>query len=71
LEYKIKGRGDGMSVNDFANVGVFVIAMIGFALGTGLFGVLIVPDDWECIPLAAWLVGIFVYGLTVMLMWRW
>lgn len=59
-----------MSVNDFAHVGVFVIAMIGFALGTGLSGVLIAPEDWKYIPLAAWLVGIFVYGLTVMLMWK-
>lgn len=60
-----------MSVNDFAHVGVFVIAMIGFALGTGLFGVLTVPDDWEHIPLISWIVGIIVYGLTVMFMWRW
>lgn len=60
-----------MSVNDFAHVGVFVIAMIGFALGTGLFGVLIVPDDWEHIPLISWIVGIIMYGLTVMFMWRW
>ena len=59
-----------MSVNDFAHVGVFAIAMIGFALGTGLFGVLIVPDDWKYIPLISWIVGIIVYGLTVMLMWR-
>lgn len=64
-----------MSVNDFANVGVFVIAMIGFALGTGLFGVLfgmlIASDDWKYNPLVSWLVGILVYGMTVMFMWRW
>lgn len=60
-----------MSVNDLANVGVFVIAIIGFALGTGFFGVLMSFDNSNTIPLAAWLVGIFVYGLTVMLMWRW
>ena len=60
-----------MNVNDFANVGVFVIAMIGFALGTGLVGLLIAPDDWEEIPLISWVVGIIVYGLTVMFMWRW
>lgn len=59
-----------MSVNDFANVGVFVIASIGFALGTGFFGVIISLDDCEYIPLASWLVGMFVYGLTVMFMWR-
>lgn len=59
-----------MSINDFAHVGVFVIAMIGFALGTGLFGVLMSFDDSDTIPLASWLVGIFVYGLTVMFMWK-
>lgn len=60
-----------MTVNDFAHVGVFMMAIIGFALGTGLFGVLIAPDDWEYIPLISWVVGIIVYGLTVMFMWRW
>lgn len=59
-----------MSVNDFANVGVLVIAMIGFALGTGLFGALMTFDDLDYMPLASWLVGIFVYGLTVTLMWK-
>ena len=59
-----------MSVNEFANVGVFVIAMIGFALGTGFFGVLITLDDLDNMPLTSWLVGIFVYGLTVMFMWK-
>lgn len=59
-----------MSVNDFANVGVFVIAIIGFALGTGFFGTIISFDDYDHIPLASWLVGMFVYGLTVMFMWK-
>ncbi len=60
-----------MSVNDFAHVGVFAIAIIGFALGTGLFGMLIAIDDLDNMPLASWVVGIIVYGLTVMFMWRW
>ena len=60
-----------MSMNDFANVGVLVIAMIGFALGTGLVGVLMACGDLNNVPLPSWLVGIFVYGLTVMFMWRW
>lgn len=59
-----------MSVNEFANVGVFVMAMIGFVLGTGFFGVLMTLDDLDNMPLASWLVGIFVYGLTVMFMWK-
>lgn len=59
-----------MSVNDLAHVGVFAIAIIGFALGTGFFGVVIAPDDWEHIPFISWLVGIIVYGLTVMFMWK-
>ncbi len=59
-----------MSVNDFAHVGVLVIASVGFALGTGFFGALIAFGDLDNIPLTSWLVGIFVYGLTVMFMWR-
>ena len=59
-----------MSVNDFAHVGVFVIAMIGFALGTGFFGTLISLGDLDHMPLASWLIGIVVYGLTVMFMWK-
>lgn len=63
-----------MSVDVFAYIGVFAVAIIGFALGTGLFGILIAPDDWGHwghIPLISWLMGIIVYGLTVMFMWRW
>ena len=58
-----------MTTNDFAQVGLFVIAMIGFALGTGFFGAIISFDYPDKIPLAAWLVGMFVYGVTVMFMW--
>lgn len=66
-------RGDRMSVDIFAHIGVFVVAMIGFTLGTGLFGILIAPDDWEHweqIPFISWIAGIIVYGLTVMFMWK-
>ena len=59
-----------MSVNDFAHVGVLVIAMIGFALGTGFFGMLMAFNDSDYMPLFSWIVGIFVYGLTVMFMWK-
>lgn len=59
-----------MSVNDFAHIGVFVISMIGFALGTGFFGALIDFGDFDNVPLASWLVGIIVYGMTVMFMWK-
>lgn len=59
-----------MSANDFAHVGVLAIAITGFTLGTGFFGMLIALDDLDNMPLASWLVGIFVYGLTVMFMWK-
>lgn len=58
-----------MTTDDFAHVGVFVIAMIGFTLGTGFFGAIISFDDPDKIPIAAWVVGMFVYGMTVMFMW--
>ena len=59
-----------MSVNIFAHVGVFAIASVGFGLGTGLLGILIVPDNWKQIPFVSWIVGIIIYGLTVMFMWK-
>lgn len=63
-------RGDRMSVDIFAHVGVFAIASVGFMLGTGLLGILIVPDDWDQMPFVSWIAGIIVYGLTVMFMWK-
>lgn len=63
-----------MSANDFAHVGVLVIAMIGFALGTGFFGAMLSAllfNDYNHIPFTSWILGVLVYGLTVMVMWRW
>lgn len=67
----IKRKDDEMSINDFANLGLFIAASVGFALGTAFFGVLITLDNEDYMPLASWIVGIFVYGLTVMFIWRW
>lgn len=67
----IKRKDDEMSMNEFAHIGVFVVASIGFALGTGFFGAIITFDNEDYMPLASWIVGIFVYGLTVMFIWRW
>lgn len=59
-----------MSVNEFAHIGVFAVASIGFALGTAFFGVIITLDNEDYMSLVSWIVGIIVYGLTVMFMWR-
>ena len=60
-----------MNINDFANLGLFIAASIGFGLGTAFFAAIIAFDNEEYFPLAAWIIGIIVYGLTVMFMWRW
>ena len=64
-----------MSVYDNdVRVGVFVIAIIGFVLGTALFGAMLSAflfEDLDHMPVTSWISGVFVYGLTVMVMWRW
>jgi hypothetical protein len=67
----IKKKDDEMSINVFANLGLFIAASIGFGLGTAFFGAIIAFDNEEYFPFASWIIGIFIYGLTVMFMWRW
>lgn len=59
-----------MTVNDLANVGVFVIALVGYVLGTGFFGVITSNGDEDMMPIASWIWGAITYAITVMIMWK-
>lgn len=54
-------------------IGLFAIAFCGFGAGTLLFGTIINDneDDDAGIYCGAWLVGIVVYAITVVMMWSW
>ena len=58
-----------MTINDFAHIGLFVIASFLFALGTGIGGIVTsdISDDWA---FTAWFIGIFVYGITFSLLFE-
>lgn len=59
-----------MTVNDLANVGVFVIALVGYVLGTGFFGVITSNGDGDMMPIALWIWGAIAYAITIMIMWK-
>ena len=53
-----------MGQTELACVGKFVIALLGYFLGTGLFGAILSADSSpENIPAGAWVVGGIVFAL--------
>lgn len=53
-----------MSQNELACVGKFVIALLGYFLGTGLVGALLCAGNGpEYIPAGAWVVGGIAFAL--------
>ena len=67
-------EGDGMTTEEFANVGVFVTALAGYLLGTGLIGCfgsdskVEVGDEGfyvEAFYILAWLSGAIIFAIAV------
>ena len=59
-----------MTTEEFANVGMFIIAFIFYLLGTGIAGVIGMgaTDDPELFGITAWIVGAAVFaGMVVYL----
>lgn len=57
-----------------AHFGLFVIAVIGYVLGTGLIGVVVGIDfngNDRLFPYVAWISGAIAYGVTMAIMWGW
>lgn len=62
-----------MYEKNFAQFGLFTIAVIGYVLGTGLIGVIIGIDsngDDRLFPYIAWITGAIAYGVTMVMMWK-
>lgn len=52
-----------------ANCGLFFIAALGYAFITGILGLILSVGDEDSIAPSAWLIGCFMYAITVVLMW--
>lgn len=53
-----------------AEVGLFFIAALGFAIITGVAGLFLSLGDEDNIAPFAWFAGCLMYTITVVLMWR-
>lgn len=63
--------GDGMS-ETLQGIGLFAIAFLGFGLGTLFFGAIINCNQYDDTGLycGAWITGIVVYAITVVMLWK-
>jgi len=52
------------------NIGMFFISMLVYVVVTGSLGKLITVDDKDSAPVASWIIGCLLYGITVFIMWR-
>lgn len=61
-----------MDEKTLAYFGLFVIAAIGYVLGTGLIGVVFGIDDGDdrLFPYVAWITGAIAYEVTMVVMWK-
>ena len=53
-----------------AEVGLFFIAALGFAIITGVAGLVLSVGDEDSIAPSAWIIGCLMYATTVVLMWQ-
>lgn len=62
-----------MDEKTLAQFGLFIIAVIVYALGTGLIGVIVginSDGDDSLFPYVAWITGAIAYGVTMVMMWK-
>ena len=59
-----------MSVNELAHTGVFAIALVIYFFATGAFGAFASGGIADDLPGPAWIMGGFLYGITVTFMRR-
>jgi hypothetical protein len=63
-------RERGMS-ETLQGIGLFALSFFGFGIGTILFGVIINGNEYDDtgVYCGAWLIGMVVYAITVVMMW--
>lgn len=62
-----------MDEKTLAQFGLFIIAVIGYVLGTGFIGVIVGIDsngNDRLFPYVAWITGAIAYGVTMVMMWK-
>lgn len=62
-----------MDEKTLAQFGLFIIAVIGYVLGTGVIGVFASIDSNGhdgLFPYVAWITGAIAYGVTMVMMWK-
>lgn len=55
-------------MNFFEGLGIFIVAAVIFLILSAMIGAMFTTDQPEWFYLAAWIVGSFIYGLTVVLL---
>lgn len=55
-----------MSQAELANVGKFVLALFGYFIGTGVFGIIIAGSDSDAVPVA-WAIGGLAFAILTLL----
>lgn len=53
-----------------ANCGLFFIAALGYVFITGILGLIFGEGDDSSMLCSAWLIGCFIYAITVVPMWQ-
>lgn len=53
-----------------ADCGLFFIAALGFAIITGVAGLILSVGDEDSITPSAWIIGYLMYATTVAVMWQ-
>lgn len=62
-----------MTIDIFARIGIFFVALIGYILFSGTFSgisTIGINDDGLTFAYLSWGIGAFLYALTVALMWQ-
>ena len=70
VKLRSEDGGDEMTTEEFAKVGMYVVAFIFYLIGTGIVGVIGMgeTDDPELFGIAVWIVGAAVFaGMVVYL----
>ena len=52
-------------MNFFEGLGIFIVAAVIFLILSAMIGAMFTTDQPEWFYLAGWLIGSFIYGLTV------
>jgi hypothetical protein len=53
-----------------ADLGLFFLAALGYLFSTGVVSLVLSVGDEDSMATSAWIIGCFIYAITVVLMWQ-